>query len=61
MEQYKIFKVTLRVIDRDGGVGAVAKWTIEYEKLNEGIPDPTYYLDLVSKVSKDAHDVVLPP
>lgn len=51
MEQYKIFKVTLRVIDRDGGVGAVAKWTIEYEKLNEGIPDPTYYLDLVSKVS----------
>ncbi|XP_054792350.1 MLP-like protein 43 [Prosopis cineraria] len=56
MEQYKSFKLTLKVSDKVGGAGggAIAKWTVDYEKLNEGIPDPGGYLDYVTNVTKDA-------
>ena len=55
-EQYKSLKVTLKVTDK-----AMAKWIIEYEKLDEGTPDPTAKVDLVTNVGKDVHAGVLPP
>ncbi|XP_028759033.1 MLP-like protein 43 [Neltuma alba] len=54
MEQYKSFKITLQISDKGAGGGAVVKWIIDYEKLNEGIPDPSGYLDYVTNVTKDA-------
>ncbi|KAK4263974.1 hypothetical protein QN277_029318 [Acacia crassicarpa] len=53
-EQFKSFKMTLKVSDKVAGGGAVAKWIIEYEKLNRAIPDPKGYLDYVTYVTKDA-------
>ncbi|KAK4263973.1 hypothetical protein QN277_029317 [Acacia crassicarpa] len=64
-EQYKSLKITLKVTDKVGGRGrgrgAVAKWIVEYEKLNQGIPDPTAYVDLVTNIGKDVSAVVPPP
>lgn len=53
-EKYKSFKITLKVSDKVAGGGAIAKWTVGYEKLNEGIPDPKGYLDYLTNVTKDA-------
>ncbi|KAI9079821.1 hypothetical protein K1719_038231 [Acacia pycnantha] len=60
-EQYKSLKITLKVTDKEGSGGGVAKWIVEYEKLNEGIPDPTAYVDLVTNIGKDVRAVVPPP
>ncbi|KAK7304540.1 hypothetical protein VNO77_42421 [Canavalia gladiata] len=49
---YKILKGHLEVIDKDDG-SAIAKWTYEYEKVNEDIPPPYGYLDFVAKITKD--------
>ncbi|XP_027337091.1 MLP-like protein 43 [Abrus precatorius] len=49
---YKILKGHLQVVDKDDGT-AVAKWTYEYEKINENVPTPYAYLDFVAKVTKD--------
>ncbi|KAJ1427919.1 START-like domain superfamily [Sesbania bispinosa] len=51
-KNYKIFKWTLQVIDKEG-VGGVVKWTFDYEKLNEEIPPPYRYLDYISALTKD--------
>ncbi|KAK7304541.1 hypothetical protein VNO77_42422 [Canavalia gladiata] len=49
---FKILKAHLEVIDKDDG-SAIAKWTYEYEKVNEDIPPPYGYLDFVTKITKD--------
>ncbi|KAF7827662.1 MLP-like protein 43 [Senna tora] len=55
-EHYKSFKITLKVNEKEdnNNNGAIAKWIIEYEKVNEGIPDPKGYLEYVTNVTKDA-------
>ncbi|KAF7827663.1 MLP-like protein 43 [Senna tora] len=54
-ERYKSFKVTLKVNEKEDGSdnGAIAKWIVEYEKVNEGIPDPKGHLEYVTNVTKD--------
>ncbi|CAI8605509.1 unnamed protein product [Vicia faba] len=53
-ENYKSFKSTIQVIDKEHG-GGIVKWTFEYEKLNEDITgaSPDSYLALAEKVTKD--------
>ncbi|KAJ1427923.1 START-like domain superfamily [Sesbania bispinosa] len=51
-QQYKMLKVHLQVIEKDDG-GAVAKWTYEYEKVNDDIPPPYGYLDFSTRITKD--------
>ncbi|KAI9079831.1 hypothetical protein K1719_002663 [Acacia pycnantha] len=60
-EQYKSLKITLKVIGNESGSGGVAKWIIDSEKLNQGIPDPTAYVDLVTNIGKDVRAVVPTP
>ncbi|GAU30395.1 hypothetical protein TSUD_364410 [Trifolium subterraneum] len=48
---YKLFKVTLEVVDK--GDHATVKWTIEYEKINEDIDPPNGWMDYLSKGTKD--------
>ncbi|XP_061357320.1 MLP-like protein 43 [Gastrolobium bilobum] len=57
-QQYKIFKLNVQVIDKSGG-GSTAKWTIEYEKINENVEPPYGYLDYLTKVTKDSDDHLL--
>ncbi|KAI5394443.1 hypothetical protein KIW84_061208, partial [Lathyrus oleraceus] len=53
-EDYKSFKGTIQVIDKEHG-GGIVKWTFEYEKIKEDITgaSPESYLALAEKVTKD--------
>ncbi|KAL3501890.1 hypothetical protein ACH5RR_036339 [Cinchona calisaya] len=51
MKHYKNYVVTLQVISRDGS--SFAKFSIEYEKLNENEPTPTKYLEWLVHTGKD--------
>ena len=55
-EHYKVFNLIIEVIDKGDGSGA-AKWTVEYEKINEDIDPPNGWMDLLGKVTRevDAH------
>ncbi|KAF1889276.1 hypothetical protein Lal_00024599 [Lupinus albus] len=41
-QYYKILKINLHVIDKNGG-GAIAKWIVEYEKVDENVKPPNGY------------------
>lgn len=49
---YKSWKGSWRAVHRDGGP-AVAKIIIVSEKLNESLPHPVNYLDLMANMTKD--------
>ncbi|PNX56894.1 MLP-like protein, partial [Trifolium pratense] len=51
-EHYKVFKLILEVIDKSDG-SAAAKWTVEYEKINEDIDPPNGWMDYLSKCTRD--------
>ncbi|KAI4320291.1 hypothetical protein MLD38_033787 [Melastoma candidum] len=46
LKVFKSFKVKLQV-ER-----GVAKWSLEFEKINPSMPNPTEYVDFLNKVSK---------
>ena len=56
---YKSFKHTVRAIPK--GEGSLVKITIEYEKLNENVPDATKYLNFATHVVKDTDAHILKP
>ncbi|EYU31819.1 hypothetical protein MIMGU_mgv1a021736mg, partial [Erythranthe guttata] len=51
MELYKTFKLIVHV-DTSGEDNLVT-WTLEYEKLNEDVPDPHTLMEFCLKVTKD--------
>ncbi|KAK2989352.1 hypothetical protein RJ640_013871, partial [Escallonia rubra] len=51
MELYKSFTAILHVDTKSEN--NLVRWTFEYEKMNEGIQDPTNYMDFLVKVTKD--------
>ncbi|CAL5196485.1 unnamed protein product [Lathyrus oleraceus] len=51
-KQYKVFKLILEATDKADGT-AVAKWTVEYEKISEDINPPNGYIDLIFKITRD--------
>ncbi|XP_057728259.1 MLP-like protein 43 isoform X2 [Arachis stenosperma] len=55
-QQYKVLKVTAQEIDNSNG-SVSAKWTLEYEKINDNVEAPYGYLELYDKNTKemDAH------
>ncbi|KAK8477637.1 hypothetical protein V6N13_017267 [Hibiscus sabdariffa] len=53
MEEYKSFLFTLQASPKSGGSGSVVHWTLEYEKLHQGIDHPQTLLEFVKDVSKD--------
>ena len=52
MKLYNNFKHTLQVTDAPEGSGASAKMTLEYEKRNPDVPEPTMYLDMAAALFK---------
>ncbi|XP_023528720.1 MLP-like protein 43 [Cucurbita pepo subsp. pepo] len=50
-KSYKSFKMKIQCIPKDKG--SVIRYTLEYEKLHEGIPDPHTLLQLCVDVAKD--------
>ncbi|KAJ1425400.1 START-like domain superfamily [Sesbania bispinosa] len=58
-QHYKILKINLQVIDKENGPGAIAKWTVQYEKVNENVEPPYGYLNSLTNVTKDVDDHLL--
>ncbi|KAG7592710.1 Bet v I/Major latex protein [Arabidopsis thaliana x Arabidopsis arenosa] len=52
LKQYKTYKITLDVVPKDDQV-CIAKWTWEYEKLNDDVPPPTRYTAFVADYTRD--------
>ena len=48
---YKNFKASLQVIPK--GDGGLVKWSLEFEKANEEVPDPNLVLEFAVKTFKD--------
>ncbi|KAG6582122.1 MLP-like protein 43, partial [Cucurbita argyrosperma subsp. sororia] len=50
-KSYKSFKMKIQCIPKDKG--SVIRYTLEYEKLHEQIPDPHTFLQLCAGIAKD--------
>ncbi|KAK6252279.1 hypothetical protein QUC31_013999 [Theobroma cacao] len=53
LKEYKSFVIKIQVTPKSQGEGSIARWTMEYEKLHEGIAHPETLLELAVQVSKD--------
>ncbi|XP_011070612.1 kirola-like [Sesamum indicum] len=61
MVAYNTFKVTF-CVDSKGELDNVVTWTIEYEKKNESVPEPSKFLDFCSNATQEIerHYMLLP-
>lgn len=48
---YKNFKACVQVIPKDDG--GLVKWSLEFEKATEEVPDPNLVLEIAAKTFKD--------
>ncbi|KAK4423443.1 MLP-like protein 28 [Sesamum alatum] len=58
---YNIFKLSFKVDSKPGGDNVVT-WTIEFEKKNESVPEPSTFLDFCCSATKevDRHYTLVP-
>ncbi|XP_014490833.1 MLP-like protein 28 [Vigna radiata var. radiata] len=50
--RFKVFNLIFQAIDKENG-GAIIKWTIEYEKLNEEVHPPYGYIEYLHNGTRD--------
>ncbi|ESW05481.1 hypothetical protein PHAVU_011G182800 [Phaseolus vulgaris] len=50
--KFKVFNLIFEAIDKENG-GAIAKWTIEYERVDEEVDPPYGYVEYVHKCTSD--------
>ncbi|XP_039040594.1 MLP-like protein 31 [Hibiscus syriacus] len=53
LEDYKSFVFAIQASPNRGGSGSVVHWTLEYEKLHEGIDHPESMVEFVKDLSID--------
>ncbi|PKI39062.1 hypothetical protein CRG98_040549 [Punica granatum] len=53
MKLYKKFILIFQATPKKEGTGSVARWTLEYEKLSEEVPEPYATLEFCAQVTKD--------
>ncbi|KAI4369074.1 hypothetical protein MLD38_017563 [Melastoma candidum] len=53
LKRYKVFNGSWEAIPKAGGVGAIVKVVIEYQKLSKDIPSPDDYLELLVGFTTD--------
>ncbi|XP_014490852.1 MLP-like protein 43 [Vigna radiata var. radiata] len=51
-QQFKLFKFIFQAIHKNSG-GAIIKWTIEYERVNEKADPPYGYVEYLHKFTRD--------
>ncbi|MED6171725.1 hypothetical protein PIB30_043442 [Stylosanthes scabra] len=51
-KQYKMLNIIIQEIDNSNG-SVSAKWTVEYEKINDDVEAPYGYMEFYDKVTKD--------
>ncbi|XP_055961982.1 MLP-like protein 43 isoform X1 [Mercurialis annua] len=52
LDEYKEFRFIVKATPKENG-GSLVHWTLEYEKLHEGIPEPHSMLQFCLHTSKD--------
>ncbi|MED6224638.1 hypothetical protein PIB30_086086, partial [Stylosanthes scabra] len=52
-KNYKIFKLRLQVSENNNTRGASVNWTVEYEKINDGVEAPYGYMEYLDKSTKE--------
>ncbi|KAF5450585.1 hypothetical protein F2P56_030920 [Juglans regia] len=52
MEAFKSFKFIIQATPKDKG-GCLVRWTLEYEKLKEDVPDPKEMLNFAAELTKE--------
>ncbi|KAI3947508.1 hypothetical protein MKX01_017072 [Papaver californicum] len=52
---YKAMSMTLNVVPKQGAAGnaSLVTWSVEFEKVNEDIPNPTAYIDALKLATKE--------
>ncbi|KAI3851161.1 hypothetical protein MKX03_021519 [Papaver bracteatum] len=52
---YTSFASTLAITPthKDGKYNCLVKWSVQYEKANEDVPDPTYFMKLLEDFTKE--------
>ncbi|RZC44480.1 hypothetical protein C5167_037427 [Papaver somniferum] len=52
---YTSFVITLAITPtkRDGNYNFIVKWVVQYEKANEDVPDPTYFMIFLEEFTKE--------
>ncbi|XP_021741515.1 MLP-like protein 43 [Chenopodium quinoa] len=55
LDEYKTITGICQVIPKDKDT-SIVKWTMEYEKLHPGIPEPTALIDSLLNAAKDIDD-----
>ena len=58
LEEFKSCVLSVHVDTK--GEDNLVTWTIDYEKLNEGVKDPTSYLDFLLSITRDIEAHHLP-
>lgn len=53
MEEYKSFVVTIQTSPKSDGKGSIVHWTLDYEKLHEGIGHPESLLQFFIELTAD--------
>jgi len=51
-QKFKVFRLIFQAIDKENG-GAIIKWSIEYERVDEEIEPPYGYIEYVHKCTSD--------
>ncbi|KAL2233308.1 UNVERIFIED_CONTAM: MLP-like protein 31 [Sesamum indicum] len=61
MAAYNTFKLSFS-IDSKGELDNVVTWTIEYEKKNESVPEPSTFLDICRSATQEIerHYILVP-
>ncbi|EOA22129.1 hypothetical protein CARUB_v10002687mg [Capsella rubella] len=57
---YKSFLITIQATTaKEGGVGSVVKWHLEYERNDENVPHPENYLPFLAEMTKEIDEHLL--
>uniref|UniRef100_A0A1J3FHB3 MLP-like protein 31 n=1 Tax=Noccaea caerulescens TaxID=107243 RepID=A0A1J3FHB3_NOCCA len=59
MKEYKTFIFTIHVTPKQGGLGSVVKWHIEYERIDEKVDHPETILQYFVELSKEVDEHLL--
>ncbi|XP_026442927.1 MLP-like protein 43 [Papaver somniferum] len=47
------YTLTITPLQRDGNYNFLVRWSVYYEKANEDVPDPTYFMKLLEDLTKE--------
>ncbi|KAI4386487.1 hypothetical protein MLD38_004417 [Melastoma candidum] len=56
---FKSYKATIQLVLGEGGSKSFVKWSVEYEKASEGVPDPHAQLDFLITMAKEVDAYLL--